>query len=167
MHTSACRTNARLLAIRQFFRVLMNPVDRFPLDLYAPMFLCDVICFLIVIFGYSGFGADGSSEGGVASYFEENKVPGTLVSMLIFQFVLIILDRAIFLRKFLFAKIVFQVNLLSSSLVFRHLKVFFEKTAKSYLLKKAKSLGKTYVFLKVEILGNRMLQRNSYITGQT
>ncbi|VDK17868.1 unnamed protein product [Anisakis simplex] len=103
----------------------MNPVDRFPLDLYAPMFLCDVICFLIVIFGYSGFGADGSSEGGVASYFEENKVPGTLVSMLIFQFVLIILDRAIFLRKFLFAKIVFQLISQIALVIFVHVWLFF------------------------------------------
>uniref|UniRef100_A0A915B433 Piezo-type mechanosensitive ion channel component n=1 Tax=Parascaris univalens TaxID=6257 RepID=A0A915B433_PARUN len=116
------KTNARLNVIRRFFSVLLNPVDRFPLDLYAPMFLCDVICFLIIIFGYSGFGADaGSVDGGVTAYFEENKVPGTLVSMLILQFVLIILDRAIFLRKFLFAKIVFQVVLV----IFIHVWMFF------------------------------------------
>ncbi|KAI1714387.1 piezo non-specific cation channel, r-Ras-binding domain-containing protein [Ditylenchus destructor] len=96
--------------VRNFFHILLNPANRYPVDMYAPMFICDVACFLIVIFGYSSFATDQGS-GSVTAYFQENKVPGTLVAMLIFQFILMVVDRALFLRKFLVGKLVFQILL--------------------------------------------------------
>ncbi len=41
---------------------------------------------------------------------EQNKVPGAFLAMLIVQFALIIIDRALFLRKFLFGKVVRELN---------------------------------------------------------
>lgn len=49
----------RVGRMRSFFGMLLdeaNSESRIPVDVYAPMFLCDAICFLIVIFGYSSFG---------------------------------------------------------------------------------------------------------------
>ena len=40
----------------RFFRALLVPTDRVSVDVYALMFLCDFICFTIVIFGYWAFG---------------------------------------------------------------------------------------------------------------
>src|SRR5438105_1087500 len=59
--------------------------------------------------------------GGVASLMEENKVPGPFLAMLVVQFALIIIDRALFLRKFLFGKIVYQIGLV----IFIHFWMFF------------------------------------------
>ncbi|TKR60802.1 hypothetical protein L596_027991 [Steinernema carpocapsae] len=113
------KMNKRIGRVRRFFTQLLTPNNRYPVDIYAPMFMCDVVCFLIVIFGYSSFGTD-QGAGSVTAYFEENKVPGTLVAMLILQFVLIVFDRAIFLRKFLFGKIVLQIALV----IFVHIWMF-------------------------------------------
>lgn len=47
-------------------------------------------------------------DGGVASYVEENKIPVAFLIMLLLQFIFIIVDRALYLRKNLKGKIVFQ-----------------------------------------------------------
>lgn len=46
------------------------------------------------------------------SYFEENKVPMTFLLMLIIQFFLIVVDRALYLRKYMVGKILFQFFLI-------------------------------------------------------
>lgn len=52
------------------------------------------------------------SSGGVAGALEDNKVPGPFLAMLVVQFVLIIIDRALFLRKFLLGKLIYQIFLI-------------------------------------------------------
>lgn len=136
-----------------FFKTLVNPRFRCSVDVYALMFLCDFICFAIVIFGYWAFGVSGAlwvlgprpgvwplgplepqtliihtphfqtetASGGIASYFEENKIPGPFVAMLVVQFVLIIIDRALFLRKHLLGKVIYQIGLV----FFIHVWMFF------------------------------------------
>jgi piezo-type mechanosensitive ion channel component 1/2 len=51
-------------------------------------------------------------DGGVQAYLEENKVPIPFLIMLILQFVLIVIDRALYLRKFMLGKILFQYALI-------------------------------------------------------
>lgn len=47
----------------------------------------------------------------MSAYLEENKVPVAFLVMLILQFALMVVDRALFLRKFILGKIMFQVGL--------------------------------------------------------
>lgn len=46
------------------------------------------------------------------TYLEENKVPIPFLVMLILQFGLIVIDRALYLRKFILGKILFQYALI-------------------------------------------------------
>ncbi|KAK9510545.1 hypothetical protein O3M35_005299 [Rhynocoris fuscipes] len=90
-----------------FFSTLLESKGRVTTDVYAYMFFCDFFNFLVVIFGFAAFGSQ-QGDGGVSQYFEENKVPIAFLVMLILQFGLIIIDRTLYLRKFILGKIIFQ-----------------------------------------------------------
>ncbi|XP_075212450.1 piezo type mechanosensitive ion channel component isoform X3 [Lycorma delicatula] len=90
-----------------FFKSLLEPSIRVTTDVYAYMFFCDFFNLLVVIFGFASFGTQ-QGDGGVSQYFEENKVPFAFLVMLILQFGLIIIDRTLYLRKFILGKIIFQ-----------------------------------------------------------
>ncbi|XP_067001205.2 piezo-type mechanosensitive ion channel component isoform X3 [Anabrus simplex] len=90
-----------------FFQELLSSATRVTADVYAYMFMCDFFNFMVVIFGFASFGTQ-QGDGGVAAYLEENKVPIPFLVMLILQFALIVIDRALFLRKFILGKIIFQ-----------------------------------------------------------
>ncbi|KAK5645923.1 hypothetical protein RI129_004387 [Pyrocoelia pectoralis] len=98
---------------------LFDPSYRIAVDVYAYMFLCDFLNLFVILFGYSSFWAHTGDET-VSDYLTENKIPSLFLIMLIIQFLLIIIDRAIFLRKHLFAKIIFQFL----QIVFLHLWLF-------------------------------------------
>ncbi|XP_054723460.1 LOW QUALITY PROTEIN: piezo-type mechanosensitive ion channel component 2-like [Uloborus diversus] len=93
--------------VKMFFYHLLYPEYRVTVDVYALMFFCDFINFFIVVFGYWAFGTEGSEA--VTSYFEENKVPIPFLIMLIAQFATIVTDRALYLRKYILGKLIFQV----------------------------------------------------------
>lgn len=86
---------------------LFDPTSRVAADVYTYLFLCDFYNFFVILIGYSSFGPQ-QGDGGVTSYLADNRVPVLFLIMLIMQFILIIIDRAIFLRKNIAAKIVFQ-----------------------------------------------------------
>ncbi|CAG4998121.1 unnamed protein product, partial [Parnassius apollo] len=96
---------------QRFFRRMLAPGARVTADVYAYMFLCDFLNFLVVIFGFAAFGTH-QGDGGVQAYLEENKVPIPFLVMLILQFGLIVIDRALYLRKFMLGKILFQYALI-------------------------------------------------------
>ncbi|KAF4525370.1 hypothetical protein B566_EDAN014808, partial [Ephemera danica] len=95
-------------SIRGFFAQLLEPSSRVTADVYAFMFICDFFNFMVVIFGFASFGTQ-QGDGGVSAYLEENKVPVAFLVMLILQFALMVVDRALFLRKFILGKIMFQI----------------------------------------------------------
>ncbi|XP_037894241.1 piezo-type mechanosensitive ion channel component isoform X3 [Glossina fuscipes] len=98
-------------ALLTFFHNLLHK-SRLPSDIYAFMFFCDFINFFILLFGFTAFTSrqaePGEEGGGVQSYLSENKVPVSFLIMLLVQFLLIIIDRVVYLRKALRVKIVFH-----------------------------------------------------------
>ncbi|KAL8575931.1 hypothetical protein ACOMHN_027329 [Nucella lapillus] len=105
-----------------FFKDMVGSKYSATVDSYAPMFCCDFINFFIVVFGYQSFGpVQESSDGDVASYISENRVPVPFLIMLLTQFVLIVIDRALFLRKNVMGKCIFQILLV----ILIHIWMFF------------------------------------------
>ncbi|GFQ76286.1 piezo-type mechanosensitive ion channel component [Trichonephila clavata] len=93
--------------VKMFFYHLLYPEYRVTVDVYAYMFFCDFINFFIVVFGYYAFGTEDAEA--VTSYFKENKVPIPFLIMLIAQFAIIVTDRALYLRKYILGKLIFQI----------------------------------------------------------
>lgn len=113
-----------------FFKRLLKLANRVSADVYVYIFLCDFINFFVLLFGFTSFGVSlflllfevlnfnikfsyffyqaTQGDGGVQSYLEENKIPITFLITLLLQFVFIIVDRALYLRKNLLGKIIFQ-----------------------------------------------------------
>lgn len=109
-----------LSTAKEFVRQLFDRESRHTADIYGFLFLCDFVNFFVILFGFSAFGTQ-EGDGGVLSYFEENKVPITFLLMLIIQFLFIVVDRALYLRKNMFGKIIFQIVLI----VGLHIWMFF------------------------------------------
>ncbi|XP_014846584.1 PREDICTED: piezo-type mechanosensitive ion channel component 2-like isoform X1 [Poecilia mexicana] len=98
------------LPIRQFFYDIIHP-DYSPVcDVYALMFLIDVVNFIVTIYGYGAFGKYSSSVD-ISETLSEDQVPEAFLVMLLIQFGTMIVDRALYLKKSLLGKCVFQVVL--------------------------------------------------------
>ncbi|KAM4570603.1 piezo-type mechanosensitive ion channel component 2 [Fundulus diaphanus] len=98
------------LPIRQFFYDIIHP-DYSPVcDVYALMFLIDVVNFIVTIYGYGAFGKYSASVD-ISETLSEDQVPEAFLAMLLIQFGTMIVDRALYLKKSLLGKCVFQVVL--------------------------------------------------------
>ncbi|XP_018376714.1 PREDICTED: piezo-type mechanosensitive ion channel component isoform X7 [Trachymyrmex cornetzi] len=106
--------------IKNFFKRIIDPAGKEKTNVYAYMFLCDFFNFLLLIFGFSAFGTQ-QGDGGVAAYLQENRVPMPFLLMLLLQFALIVIDRALFLKKSIVGKLIFQYCLVLGV----HLWMFF------------------------------------------
>ncbi|XP_043104872.1 piezo-type mechanosensitive ion channel component 2 [Puntigrus tetrazona] len=98
------------LPIRQFFYDIIHPEYSPVCDVYALMFLVDVVNFIIIIFGYWAFGKH-SAAADITESLSEDQVPEAFLVMLLIQFSTMIVDRALYLRKTLLGKCIFQVVL--------------------------------------------------------
>ncbi|BFZ13182.1 hypothetical protein BsWGS_16220 [Bradybaena similaris] len=106
----------------KFFKQVTQSSYNASADVYAQMFFCDFILFLVLVFGFSSFGpADTTGDENVTSYLQDNKIPVPFLIMLITQFIFIIIDRALFLRKFVLGKFIFQILLV----ILIHIWMFF------------------------------------------
>lgn len=167
--------NLYISPFKKFFNKLLRPVYRLPVDVYVFLFFCDFICFLIIVLGYSAFGTDVGSAGDVATYIQENKIPIPFLVMLIAQFALIIIDRGIFLKKSVFAKLIYQFILI----IIVHLWMFFILPAVTERLFVNNIPAKLWYFVKcaylvlsayqirsgypIRILGNFMTKSYNYV----
>uniref|UniRef100_A0A915AVG5 Piezo-type mechanosensitive ion channel component n=1 Tax=Parascaris univalens TaxID=6257 RepID=A0A915AVG5_PARUN len=124
--------------VANFFHQLFYPKFRYVRDLYPFMFLLDVLCFFVVSFGYSAFGYGGT--GSVVKDISSNRVPITFVVMLMVISLMIVVDRALYLRKAVLCKLIYQFI----TVIFLHIWVFFVLPAITY---QAAWLNKTAQFL--------------------
>ncbi|XP_056148188.1 piezo-type mechanosensitive ion channel component 1 isoform X2 [Lampris incognitus] len=104
----------------RFFSNILSPEYRAATDVYALMFLTDVVDFIIIIFGFWAFGKH-SAAADIASSLSEDQVPEAFLVMLLIQFSTMIIDRALYLRKTVLGKLIFQVILVFGI----HLWMFF------------------------------------------
>ncbi|CAG9533094.1 unnamed protein product [Cercopithifilaria johnstoni] len=127
------KTPTHVKGIKHFFNMLFNPPVRYIKDLYPFMFLMDVLCFFVVSFGFSSFDYGGSGS-------VSNRVPVTFVIMLIIISLMIIIDRAFYLRKAVKCKFLYQLIIV----IFLHIWIFFVLPQITY---KPSWLNKTAQFL--------------------
>ncbi|KJH44345.1 hypothetical protein DICVIV_09614 [Dictyocaulus viviparus] len=117
----AVKTNpeVRRNPLNRFITQLFKPKFRYIRDLYPIMFGLDVVAFLIVAFGYSAFGEGGS--GNVIGDIQSNRIPLTFVVMVIVMTLMIIIDRGLYLRKWVYGKLAYQLVMI----LFLHIWLFF------------------------------------------
>ncbi|KAM6918193.1 piezo-type mechanosensitive ion channel component 2 [Xenentodon cancila] len=97
------------LPMKQFFYNLIHPEYSAVTDVYVLMFLADTVDFIIIVFGFWAFGKHSSAD--ITSSLSEDQVPGPFLVMVLIQFGTMVVDRALYLRKTVMGKVIFQVIL--------------------------------------------------------
>ncbi|CAM9493507.1 unnamed protein product [Rangifer tarandus platyrhynchus] len=106
-------------SIRRFFSNLRQPPASPVRDVYTLAFLVEVLNLVIVLFGYWAFGKHSASD--LAESLSEETVPGAFLVMVLVQFGMMLVDRALYLRKAVLGKCAFQILLVLGT----HLWLFF------------------------------------------
>uniref|UniRef100_A0A8W4FHQ1 Piezo type mechanosensitive ion channel component 2 n=1 Tax=Sus scrofa TaxID=9823 RepID=A0A8W4FHQ1_PIG len=96
--------------VKQFFYNLIHPDYSAVTDVYVLMFLADTVDFVIIVFGFWAFGKH-SAAADITSSLSEDQVPGPFLVMVLIQFGTMVVDRALYLRKTVLGKVIFQVIL--------------------------------------------------------
>ncbi|XP_056869498.1 piezo-type mechanosensitive ion channel component 2-like isoform X1 [Takifugu flavidus] len=107
---SVSRCVALYRPVLQFFRALIQPEYSAVTDVYVLMFLADTVDFIIIVFGFWAFGKH-SAAADITSSLSEDQVPEAFLVMVLIQFGTMVIDRALYLRKTVLGKLVFQVIL--------------------------------------------------------
>uniref|UniRef100_A0A671MHH1 Piezo-type mechanosensitive ion channel component 2-like n=1 Tax=Sinocyclocheilus anshuiensis TaxID=1608454 RepID=A0A671MHH1_9TELE len=98
------------IPIRQFFYNLIHPEYSAVTDVYVLMFLADTVDFIIIVFGFWAFGKH-SAAADITCSLSEDQVPEAFLVMVLIQFGTMVVDRALYLRKTVMGKVIFQVIL--------------------------------------------------------
>ncbi|XP_038662365.1 piezo-type mechanosensitive ion channel component 1 isoform X3 [Scyliorhinus canicula] len=96
--------------LHKYFSDIINTKYHAATDVYALMFLADVIDFVIIIFGFWAFGKH-SAAADIASTLSDDQVPEAFLVMVLIQFSTMVIDRALYLRKTVLGKLIFQIIL--------------------------------------------------------
>ncbi|NXN14033.1 PIEZ1 protein, partial [Indicator maculatus] len=129
--------------VRGFFRDILHTQQRAATDVYAFMFLADVVDFIIIIFGFWAFGKH-SAAADITSSLSDDQVPEAFLVMLLIQFTTMVIDRALYLRKTVLGKLIFQVILVFSI----HLWMFFILPAVTERLFNLNMVAQLWYFVK-------------------
>ncbi|XP_041103693.1 piezo-type mechanosensitive ion channel component 2-like [Polyodon spathula] len=98
------------IPIKQFFYNLIHPEYSAVTDVYVLMFLADTVDFIIIVFGFWAFGKH-SAAADITSSLSEDQVPEAFLVMVLIQFGTMVVDRALYLKKTVMGKVIFQVIL--------------------------------------------------------
>ncbi|XP_017671690.1 PREDICTED: piezo-type mechanosensitive ion channel component 1 isoform X1 [Lepidothrix coronata] len=160
--------------VRKFFKDILHTENRAATDVYAFMFLVDVVDFIIIVFGFWAFGKHTAATD-ITSSLSENQVPQAFLVMLLFQFTTMIIDRALYLRKTVLGKLIFQVVLVFGI----HVWMFFIVPAVTERLFNLNMVAQLWYFVKciyfalsayqircgypTRILGNFLTKKYNYL----
>ncbi|XP_060714929.1 piezo-type mechanosensitive ion channel component 1 [Tachysurus vachellii] len=95
---------------QMFIHNILHTEYRAATDVYALMFLTDVVDFIVIVFGFWAFGKH-SAAADIATSLSDDQVPEAFLVMLLIQFSTMVIDRALYLRKAVLGKLIFQVIL--------------------------------------------------------
>ncbi|KAG8437596.1 hypothetical protein GDO86_008344 [Hymenochirus boettgeri] len=109
-HFYFCMVKGVYQPVKAFFHDILHTKYRAATDVYALMFLADVVDFVIIIFGFWAFGKH-SAATDITSTLSDDQVPEAFLVMLLIQFSTMVIDRALYLRKTVLGKLIFQVLL--------------------------------------------------------
>ncbi|XP_036780134.2 piezo-type mechanosensitive ion channel component 1 isoform X4 [Manis pentadactyla] len=142
---SCCLTLARGVyqPLRHFFHDILHTKYRAATDVYALMFLADVVDFIIIIFGFWAFGKH-SAATDITSSLSDDQVPEAFLVMLLIQFSTMVVDRALYLRKTVLGKLAFQVVLVLAI----HLWMFFVLPAVTERMFSQNAVAQLWYFVK-------------------
>ncbi|XP_028930668.1 piezo-type mechanosensitive ion channel component 1 isoform X3 [Ornithorhynchus anatinus] len=129
--------------VRRFFRDILHTPYRAATDVYALMFLADVVDFIIIIFGFWAFGKH-SAAADITSSLSDDQVPEAFLVMLLIQFSTMVIDRALYLRKTVLGKLIFQVLLVIGI----HLWMFFILPAVTERMFSQNAVAQLWYFVK-------------------
>uniref|UniRef100_A0AAV2LED3 Piezo-type mechanosensitive ion channel component n=1 Tax=Knipowitschia caucasica TaxID=637954 RepID=A0AAV2LED3_KNICA len=107
---SVSRVRVACSPAQDFLRALVQPEYSAVTDVYVLMFLADTVDFIIIVFGFWAFGKH-SAAADITSSLSEDQVPEAFLVMVLIQFATMVIDRALYLRKTVLGKLVFQVIL--------------------------------------------------------
>ncbi|KFP72525.1 Piezo-type mechanosensitive ion channel component 1, partial [Acanthisitta chloris] len=129
--------------VREFFQGILHTQHCAATDVYAFMFLADVVDFIIIIFGFWAFGKH-SAAADITSSLSDNQVPEAFLVMLLIQFSTMVIDRALYLRKTVLGKLIFQVFLVFGI----HIWMFFILPAVTERLFSLNTVAQLWYFVK-------------------
>ncbi|XP_058135566.1 LOW QUALITY PROTEIN: piezo-type mechanosensitive ion channel component 1 [Dasypus novemcinctus] len=129
--------------LRRFFHDILHTRYRAATDVYALMFLADVVDFVIIIFGFWAFGKH-SAATDITSSLSDDQVPEAFLVMLLVQFGTMVVDRALYLRKTVLGKLAFQVVLV----VAVHVWMFFVLPAVTERMFRQNAVAQLWYFVK-------------------
>nr|CAH7718575.1 unnamed protein product [Callosobruchus chinensis] len=97
--------------LRDFHQRLLLHVFQKPVDLYTPMFICDLASMFIIGIGYPAFFEfdEEDNDKTLFVYISQNIIPVKFVMMLFAHMIGSLVDRAIYLRKDVTAKLIVQL----------------------------------------------------------
>lgn len=129
--------------LRRFFHDILHTKYRAATDVYALMFLADIVDIVVIIFGFWAFGKH-SAATDIASSLSDDQVPQAFLFMLLVQFGTMVIDRALYLRKTVLGKLAFQVVLV----VAIHLWMFFILPAVTERMFRQNAVAQLWYFVK-------------------
>ena len=107
------------LRVKHFYNHVLSPATSLPEDYYIASFLLEFTSFLVIVFGWSGFQRE--DEYSTSKGIQVDHIPGPLLLFLLLQFLMILIDRALYITRSLKLKLVYHYV----SVILVHVLVFY------------------------------------------